>query len=713
VNDPADLELSLRRKDAVRYTVDLVFSQPGSEADVRPLGQQSVCVTFEMDRLREMALDPVGYGQALTEMLLGDPTLATEFAKCHAAAQSQRMSLRLRLAIAPDAPELHAIRWETLRDPQTDQPLALSEQILLTRALGSADWQPVTLRAKGDLRALVVIAAPAGLDRFNLAHIDADVEQRAAITGLKKIQIPTTVLAASGQTSLPTLIRHLRDGYDILYLVAHGKMVDGEPWLFLDDDDGKGQVACIPGADIVARIADLPIRPRLILLSSCQSAGDGSRDALASLGPRLATAGIPAVIAMQGPLSIATNTAFAPAFFQELHRDGRIDRALAAARQTIANRPDWWVPALFTRLRSGRIWYEPGFEDDDFKKWPTLVHSIAQGRCTPILGPGLLDRLIGSTRDVARSLAAQHHFPLAPFARDDLPQVAQYLAVNADVHFMRDELEAALRANLTTRVSAAGLPAGMLDDQLAAVGAEWRAHQPQDMYRILAGLPLPIFLCATPDRLLADALREAGKAPQLQICPWNRHGELRQARLDPPTPERPLVYHLFGRLNDPESLVLTEDDYFRYLIGVTRNQDLLPEEVASALVDTALLFLGFRLDDWNFRVLFQSVMNLAGSELRRRYTHVAVQIDPQEGTSLNPQAAREYLKTYFGTASALQYQTNISIYWGSAEDFLRELFPRVAKKLGVPLPSAQAGGGIVETAEDVFIGGLRIPKASR
>jgi CHAT domain len=224
VNDPADLELSLRRKDAVRYTVDLVFSQPGSEADVRPLGQQSVCVIFEMDRLREMALDPVGYGRALTEMLLGDPALATAFAQCRTAAQSHRMSLRLRLAIAPDAPELHAIRWGTLRDPQTDQPLALSEQILLTRALGSADWQPVTLRAKGDLRALVVIAAPAGLDRFNLALMDADVERQVALTGMS--EIPATVLTAPGQASLPTLIRHLRDGYDILYLVAHGTVVD-------------------------------------------------------------------------------------------------------------------------------------------------------------------------------------------------------------------------------------------------------------------------------------------------------------------------------------------------------------------------------------------------------------------------------------------------------------------------------------------------------
>jgi len=438
----------------------------------------------------------------------------------------------------------------------------------------------------------------------------------------------------------------------------------------------------VPGADLVARLADLPTRPRLVFLASCQSASDGSRAALAALGPRLAAAGIPAVIAMPGPLAMATNAVFAPNSFRELLRDGRIDRALAAARQAIADRPDWWAPALFTRLRSGRIWYEPGFAAEDFAKWPALVGSILRGKCTPILGPGLLDSLIGSTREVAQRLATKHHFPLAPFARDDLPQVAQYLAVKQDADLLRDELGQAFRAALAVR--ATNLPAAdaTLDAQLRAAGAQRRASDPSEPHRVLAGLPLPIFLTANPDQLLADALGEAGKAPQVLICPWNRHGELSQSPIVPPTRAQPLVYHLFGRLDDPESLVLTEDDYFRYLIGVTRNEDLLPKVVGSALVNAALLFLGFRLDDWNFRVLFQSVMNLAGSELRRRYTHVAVQIDPQEGAMLDPQAAREYLKSYFGPAAALNYQTNISIYWGSAEDFVHELAAQIAKPQG-------------------------------
>ena len=678
MSEPADLEFSLRRKDAARYTVDLVFSQPGSEADVRPLGQQVVSVTFDPDRLMTFGLDPVAYGQALSAMLFADPALPTAFAQCAAAAQSQGLALRLRLAIAPDVPELHPLRWETLRHPQTDQPLALSEQIIFTRALGSTDWQPVTLRAKGDLRALVVIAAPEGLERFNLVPIDPAAERQAALTGLS--DIPTTVLADSGQASLSAMITQLRDGYDILHLVAHGVFVDGEPYLFLDD--GLGQVAHVHGADLVTCLADLPRRPRLLLLSSCQGAGDGSRNALAALGPRMAAAGIPAVIAMQGLLNVATNALFVPAFFRELRRDGRIDRALAAARQSVREQPDWWAPALFTRLRSGRIWYEPGFDAQDFAKWPALVGSIARGKCTPILGPGLLDGFIGSTREVAQRLAIKHHFPLAPLARDDLPQVAQYLAVKQDVDLLHDELSWAFRAALAAHSPEPLADGADLDTLLRAAGTRRRAADAGEPHRVLASLPLPIFLTTNADRLLADALEEAKKTPQVIICPWNRHGEMSQNTLAPPTATQPLVYHLFGRLDDPESLVLTEDDYFRYLIGVTRNEDLLPKVVGSALVNTALLFLGFRLEDWNFRVLFQSVMNLAGSELRRRYTHVAVQIDPQEGTMLNPQEAREYLKTYFGPAAALNYQTNISLYWGSAEDFIRELAARYAQQQG-------------------------------
>jgi hypothetical protein len=78
------------------------------------------------------------------------------------------------------------------------------------------------------------------------------------------------------------------------------------------------------------------------------------------------------------------------------------------------------------------------------------------------------------------------------------------------------------------------------------------------------------------------------------------------------------------------------------------------------------MFLGFQLDDWAFRVFFRSMMGQQGGGRRARYTHIAVQVEPDENRNLDPKRARDYLQTYFQSAA-------ISIYWGRSDDFLREL----------------------------------------
>jgi hypothetical protein len=95
--------------------------------------------------------------------------------------------------------------------------------------------------------------------------------------------------------------------------------------------------------------------------------------------------------------------------------------------------------------------------------------------------------------------------------------------------------------------------------------------------------------------------------------------------------------------------------------------------VGSALNDSSLLFLGFRMDDWGFRVLFRSLMRRGGAGLRTRHAHVAVQIDPEGEFTTEPENARLYLTKYFGSE-------NISLYWGSPRDFVEEL----SERLGAP-----------------------------
>ncbi|MDQ3699954.1 MAG: SIR2 family protein, partial [Chloroflexota bacterium] len=524
-------------------------------------------------------------------------------------------------------------------------------------------------------------AAPGGA-ATPAAAIDAGTTEASATeAGATEVDRP----AVSGPATLRYVMEQLRAGHDILYLVCHGALVRGESWLWLEDE--AGVTARVAGADLAARLRDLPQRPRLVVLVSCHSAGGGAgfakRDedagmaVLSALGPRLAEAGVPAVLAMHGAFSLQTAARFMPAFFQELQRDGQIDRAVALARGSVREQPDAWMPVLFMRLRSGRIWYEPGFDagQKEFEKWPALLRRISDGRCTPILGPGLLESLLGSPREIARRWSDTFDFPMAEYDREDLPQVAQFLAIDQDYDFPRGELAKHLEDELKRRYGAdlpAELGAAPLAQLLQAAGAQQRQRDPAEPHQVLAQLPVPIYISTNPDNLMAESLAAAGKQPEVVICPWKDDVDLLPSiyEREPdylPEPSRPLVYHLFGHLREPDSVVLTEDDYFDYLIGVTSNRNLVPAAVRRALANTSLLFLGFDLTGWDFRVLFRSIVDQEGGRaLRKRYAHVAAQIDPQQGRFLEPDRARQYLETYFQGAE-------ISIYWGSAESFVREL----------------------------------------
>jgi hypothetical protein len=291
-----------------------------------------------------------------------------------------------------------------------------------------------------------------------------------------------------------------------------------------------------------------------------------------------------------------------------------------------------------------------------------------------VLGPHLGESILGSPRELAQRWASTYHFPLAAYQREDLPQVAQYIAVQQDEAYPRRALADYLRQEIMARYGAQlppELAQAPLKDIVAKVGELRRSQNAADPYKVLAEMPFRIFVTAGTDNLLVEALRAAGKQPVVEICRWHEDLQRLPSALQKepdyePSAKRPLVFYLFGVNTVPESLVLTEDDYFDYLLGVARNNALIPAVVRASLVDSALLFLGFRLDDWSFRVLLRSILNRQGSNRRMRYANIAGQIMPEDDSFQQPERARGYLEKYFG-------KVNISIYWGSVDDFTREL----------------------------------------
>jgi hypothetical protein len=355
------------------------------------------------------------------------------------------------------------------------------------------------------------------------------------------------------------------------------------------------------------------------------------------------------------------------------------------------------MPVLFMRLRDGVIWYEPGFfapsgERVEFPKWPGLLANINSGRCTPILGPGVYEWLTGSEREIARRWAQDYDFPLARYQIDSLPEVAQFLSVEYGDAFPYDELADLVKEQIR-QVHGHDLPQGLdiatesLDRLVTAAGQARRTNDPLEPNKLIASMPFRVLLTANPGSLLADAIREtavpadgsggANKTPRLLICPWNdiiRQMPKENYLLEDgfiPSEAHPLVYHIFGRLDPLESIVLAEDDYFNFLINLTSGKTLIPSAVDAALTNSSLLFIGFQMEDWNFRVLMRYILSLPNAAQLKRRVHVAVQLKPDPERIIHPARAYQYLEN-----SIKREDIDFSIYWGSAEDFIRELHQR-------------------------------------
>jgi len=109
-----------------------------------------------------------------------------------------------------------------------------------------------------------------------------------------------------------------------------------------------------------------------------------------------------------------------------------------------------------------------------------------------------------------------------------------------------------------------------------------------------------------------------------------------------PTVENPAVYHFHGHKDYPDTMVLTEDDYLDFLVNISRDPSLIPPRVQQALAGTSLLFIGYSLNDTNFRVVFRSLMEYTKRSVKKK--SVTVQIPDKDRRVV------EYLTQYFANS---------------------------------------------------------------
>lgn len=382
-----DLELALRSQGA-GYMAEVRLTQPDGRAAA--LLAADVPVGIAPEALLDLLPDGESYGRALTGQLFADARLGEVWQRARDVANGAGLPLRLRLRLPPDAEGLHAVRWETLRDPRTDAPLACDERLRLVRYLESDDTRQIPLGPRPSLRALLIVASPRDLRGYGLAEIDVAAEVgrvREALAGIKLTIIGNHEEAESRRVTIGAIRAALQAGPTIVCLICHGQDAGDDTALWLEDE--RGQTAIVDGAMVTELVAQLARPPLLAVLVACESGGSGNHDsALAALGPRLALAGIGAVVAMQAKLSMTAASSLLPTLFRALAHDGTIDRAVSTGRAALRDGDEWWTPALWLRVRDGRLWEERAGESHDHA--PVYVPAIPLDVLPPVasLPPG-------------------------------------------------------------------------------------------------------------------------------------------------------------------------------------------------------------------------------------------------------------------------------------------------------------------------------------
>jgi hypothetical protein len=674
----ADLEIRIFRRNDNGYPVEITLGgQQEFPHGVLDAGIESWSASGDL----------IKDGQWLFETFLADAALRSAWDT----ARGQCPQRRIRLRIDPTAAKLHGLPWELLCEGDTllathaDTPFSRYLPIALPWG-GAVEDRPI--------RVLVTISNPANLDQYNLASLDVAQEREtleAALTAVGNL----TVTFLEPPVTLERLEAELRKGYHIWHYLGHGVYSTRRQQAALYLQDAQGQTHVTPDDELAGVLHRLEtgVKPQLVFLAACQSAVRDTRDAFRGLGPRLVAIGVPAVMAMQDTVSIEAARKFSTTFYARLLEHGLVDQASNEARSTLltTGQPDVVVPVLFMRLKSGQLW---SAEADARGKllgsqmprvfWETLMEQIEEETCVPIIGPRVHGHWLPTPHDIAQLWADKYDYPLGD--RENLAHVAQYLDAISGNDYSQGRLQRLLRQEFKARLPEGLQPRGKaktltalvektLQQDLSSdapgetplpVGWERLAAQdPNEPHRVLARLDLPLYLTTNCDNFMVEALRAEGKEPRRDYCRW-REG---LPDLDPaletyePTPEAPLVYHLFGSDQEKHSLVVSEDHYLDFLSNVLIKKDRIPYAIRGPLARCMLLFVGYNLHDWEFRVVMRGLVKTVAFKNERE--HVAVQL--QDVSAATEEAVRSFLQQY------LFKREQISVFWGSPAQFIAEL----------------------------------------
>jgi len=323
-------------------------------------------------------LDPQHFGTQLFDAIFGG-AIGVSLRRNLDLVRQRNAGLRIRLRL-DEAPELAALPWEYLFDTTSQRFLVLSDETPIVRylALPLAEAPLQTVRP---LRLLVMMADASDVwPRLNVAEERARLQ--VALSDLvQRGDIEITWLT---QATLQELQRTLRHGpFHLFHFIGHG-WFDANTQnngLILENEQGLGEP--VDAQRLGVLLHNHPTL-RLAFLNACEGARLVEGQALGGVAHHLMQQGLPAVIAMQFPVSDQAAITLAHEFYGALADHYPVDAALTEARVAIYGQKsvmEWGTPVLFMRAPDGNLWQTEQEEtmSKENQTGPGIVSGVGSG----------------------------------------------------------------------------------------------------------------------------------------------------------------------------------------------------------------------------------------------------------------------------------------------------------------------------------------------
>jgi hypothetical protein len=262
--------------------------------------------------------------------------------------------LRLQLVFHQPAADLAGVSWEFLYYPDRETErgffLATHPKLVLSRYIPLAVDRP-DLGTYEALCFLVVVSQPQGVGPVIAPPVVEEIENLSAAH-----RITVRLLENPAIDEFIEAIEH--DQPHILHFMGHGKF-EGEGSIALRqyDESTAAWVTDSTFAEYFQRF-----QPRLVVLHACQGGEVDFTNNFSGLAPQLIRMQVPAVVAMQYPISNAAAIRFSRAFYRALTRGEPVDGAVQEGRLQITlgdpnaySSRDFGTPVLYMNSRDGLI----------------------------------------------------------------------------------------------------------------------------------------------------------------------------------------------------------------------------------------------------------------------------------------------------------------------------------------------------------------------